>query len=46
VSEWIEEYRRFWDRSLDRLSDYLKVIQQKQEPASKKRRKTKKGSLP
>lgn len=55
VSEWIEEYRRFWDRSLDRMSDYLKVIQQKQEPAparkktktrTKTKTKTKKGSLP
>ena len=45
VSEWIEEYRRFWDRSLDRLSDYLKVVQQKQEPAPKKRKKPKKGTV-
>ena len=27
VSEWLEEYRRFWDRSLDGLADYLKVMQ-------------------
>ncbi len=27
VSEWLEAYRRFWDRSLDGLADYLKVIQ-------------------
>jgi DNA-binding transcriptional ArsR family regulator len=39
VSEWIEEYRRFWDRSLDRLSDYLKVVQQ-----PPKRKTTKKGT--
>lgn len=26
VSDWLEEYRRFWDRSLDRLADYLKTI--------------------
>ncbi len=44
VSEWVEEYRRFWDRSLDRMSDYLKVLQQKQGPAPKRKR-TKKGSL-
>lgn len=23
ASEWIEEYRRFWDGSLDALADYL-----------------------
>jgi len=23
VHEWTERYRRFWDRSLDRLGDYL-----------------------
>jgi DNA-binding transcriptional ArsR family regulator len=39
VSEWVEEYRRFWDRSLDRLSDYLEVMQ-----APPKRKTSKKGS--
>jgi DNA-binding transcriptional ArsR family regulator len=29
VFEWIESYRRFWDRSLDSLGDYLKVMQKK-----------------
>ena len=29
VSEWLDEYRRFWDRNLDSLADYLKAIQQK-----------------
>ncbi|WP_044192741.1 ArsR/SmtB family transcription factor [Hyalangium minutum] len=28
VSEWLEEYRRFWERSLDSLAEYLQVIQQ------------------
>ena len=27
VSNWLEDYRRFWDRSLDSLSDYLARIQ-------------------
>jgi DNA-binding transcriptional ArsR family regulator len=31
VSAWLEDYRRFWDRSLDSLAEYLKVMQQ---PAS------------
>jgi len=25
--QWIEEYRRFWEESLDRLGDYLKQQQ-------------------
>jgi DNA-binding transcriptional ArsR family regulator len=29
VSEWLEGYRRFWDRSLDSLADYLKVMQRR-----------------
>jgi DNA-binding transcriptional ArsR family regulator len=29
VSEWLDDYRRFWDRNLDSLADYLKTIQQK-----------------
>jgi DNA-binding transcriptional ArsR family regulator len=24
---WIEEYRRFWEKNLDRLDDYLKRLQ-------------------
>lgn len=27
VSDWLEEYRRFWDRSLDALAEYLKVVE-------------------
>jgi len=27
VSEWLEDYRRFWDRSLDSLADYLDEMQ-------------------
>jgi DNA-binding transcriptional ArsR family regulator len=29
--EWLENYRRFWDRSLDSLAEHLKVMQ-KQDP--------------
>jgi DNA-binding transcriptional ArsR family regulator len=38
VEEWLEDYRRFWDRSLDALSDYLKVMP---DPKPKRRRKSK-----
>jgi len=27
---WIEEYRKFWDTSFDRLDDYLKQLQNKE----------------
>jgi DNA-binding transcriptional ArsR family regulator len=27
---WIEEYRRFWEGSLDRLGEYLKALQVKE----------------
>jgi hypothetical protein len=23
VSDWVEQYRRFWEQSFDRLDDYL-----------------------
>jgi len=26
---WIEQYRKFWEQSLDRLDEYLKEIQAK-----------------
>lgn len=27
VEEWLEQYRRFWDASFDRLDDYLRELQ-------------------
>ncbi len=27
---WIEEYRKFWEESFDRLDDYLKQLQNKE----------------
>ncbi len=27
AQQWIEEYRRFWEKNLDRLDDYLKTLQ-------------------
>jgi DNA-binding transcriptional ArsR family regulator len=26
VSEWLDDYRRFWERSLDSLGEYLKTM--------------------
>lgn len=28
--DWIEQYRRFWEESLDRLDDYLQELQKKE----------------
>ena len=32
VSGWIEQYRRFWDESFDRLDEYLAELQAKNDP--------------
>lgn len=31
VAEWLEQYRRFWEESLDRLDDYLQRLQSEEE---------------
>ena len=28
--EWLEQYRRFWEQSLDRLAEYLAELQVKE----------------
>jgi DNA-binding transcriptional ArsR family regulator len=38
ASNWMEEYRVFWEESFDRLSEYLKTVTDKE----KQKRKTKK----
>ena len=30
VAGWVERYRRFWDERLDRLEEYLREVQQKE----------------
>lgn len=30
AEDWIEQYRRFWEQSFDRLDDYLKELKQKE----------------
>jgi DNA-binding transcriptional ArsR family regulator len=27
VADWLEQYRRFWDKRFDRLDDYLRELQ-------------------
>jgi DNA-binding transcriptional ArsR family regulator len=29
IADWVEQYRRFWEQSFDRLDDYLKELQGK-----------------
>ena len=31
VAGWVERYRRLWDERLDRLEDYLREMQQKEQ---------------
>jgi DNA-binding transcriptional ArsR family regulator len=37
VSEWLDDYRRFWDQSLDRLDEYLRAEQAREKRAARKR---------
>ena len=38
ASIWIDEYRRFWEQSFDRLDDYLKKLQAKEKEDEAKRK--------
>ena len=37
VADWVDQYRKFWDESLDRLEDYLRELQsqEKKDDSSK-----------
>ena len=39
AAQWLEEYRRFWEQSFDRLDDYLRELQAKDKRASRVREK-------
>jgi DNA-binding transcriptional ArsR family regulator len=41
VADWVEDYRRFWEKSFDRLDDYLHELK-KQELKKQKLKKEKK----
>lgn len=30
IADWLDDYRRFWDQSFDRLDDYLQELQSKE----------------
>src|SRR5580765_2427428 len=42
VSDWVEQYRKFWTQKLDALETYLDELQAKEKHRSKKNRSTKK----
>src|SRR5262245_5536975 len=37
VAQWIDDYRRFWEQSLDRLDDYLRELQAKDDKRGRKK---------
>ena len=46
ADEWLEQYRRFWEESLNRLDDYLRELQRKEKGHGRNdpRRKEKHGT--
>ena len=42
VAEWIDEYRRFWEESLDRLGEYLRELQKKEKKHARSGKRNKK----
>ena len=37
VADWVEQYRRFWEQSLDRLDEYLQKLQAKEKKNVRKK---------
>jgi DNA-binding transcriptional ArsR family regulator len=37
AAKWIDEYRQFWEASLDRLDDYLRKIQAKEKKRGRRK---------
>src|SRR5262245_53356380 len=37
AAEWLEEYRRFWEQSFDRLDEYLRELQKKEKKHGRKK---------
>lgn len=38
AADWVEQYRRLWEQSLDRLDDYLHELQRKEKTHGRKRK--------
>lgn len=39
VTDWVEDYRHFWEQSFDRLDDYLRELKHKEKKHGAKRRR-------
>jgi DNA-binding transcriptional ArsR family regulator len=39
AADWVEDYRRFWEQSFDRLDDYLRELKNKEKKHGRKHRK-------
>jgi hypothetical protein len=39
ATEWLEEFRQFWEESLDRLDEYLRELKLKEQSGSRKKEK-------
>jgi DNA-binding transcriptional ArsR family regulator len=37
AAAWLDEYRRFWEQSFDRLDDYLRELQEKEKIDGRKK---------
>lgn len=42
VSDWVEQYRKFWEEKFDALDTYLEKLQSKSKKKRKKKRKDRK----
>jgi DNA-binding transcriptional ArsR family regulator len=38
VSDWVEQYKKFWNNKLDALEDYLAALQAENKPTLKKKK--------
>jgi len=43
AAEWLEEYRRFWEESFDRLDEYLREVQKRELKNQGQQKKEKKN---
>lgn len=41
AADWVEQYRRFWEHSLDRLEEYLKGLQMKEKHNESRKKQSK-----
>ncbi len=46
VSDWVGDYRRFWEERLDRLDNYLKEVQEQEKRVRKTTKEERNGQNP